>query len=311
MIIRKLGLLLAIFAFLSPISEAQILKDLGRSVKRKLSQKIERKVVETLAEEIANRAFRPINDVMDDWIRENMKQDSAYAGVSDDSLAILMRTNYGKILGSLNQAANLPPSYSFDHTMDIVVTDDGKSHPMKWYIMENGDAMAFEQLDGNESQLMLMDIKNDIIVMYNLKDRTGQALPGMMSLGTAFAAAEMEKENYDPMSAIKKGGSKTVAGYKCDEYMFEDDEYQSEIWVSNEVPFDWKGAFGTLVSRVSPKLAEQNNQLMKGMMLESTTKEKGKKRGKFKSVSTWMTKSIDSSTFSIDNAKYQFGIDME
>jgi|GEM_PF-981493 len=310
-LIKTIGLTLIMVAVLAPTSEAQILKELGRSVKRKIGEKIERKVVETLAEEIARRAFRPINDVMDDWIRENMKQDSTYAGLSDDSLAIIMRTNYGKILNGLNQAANLPPSYSFDYTMNIVVSDNGESHPMKWYIQENGDAMAFQQMTGDEDQMMLMDIKNDIIVMYNLKDKTGQALPSMMSMGAAFAAAEIENEAYDPMSRMKKGGTKTVAGYACQEYMYEDEENISNVWISDEVPFDWSSAFGTLVGRVSPKLAEQNSEWTKGMMLESVTKEKGKRKGKFKSVSTWETKSIDSSTFSIDNSKFQFGMDME
>jgi len=98
----------------APSTEAQILKDITRAAKKKLARKVEEKVVETIAEEIARQAFRPINDVMDDWIRENMKRDSTYAGISDDSLAVVMRENYSTILGNLNKAADLPPSYSFD-----------------------------------------------------------------------------------------------------------------------------------------------------------------------------------------------------
>lgn len=309
--LRLIALSLAMFFILSPTSEGQILKQLGNSVKRKLIKKAEDKVVETLAEEIARRAFRPINDVMDDWIRENMKQDSSYAGLSDDSLAIVMRTNYGKILGSLNKAADLPPSYSFDYVMDIIVTDDGDAHPMKWYILENGDAMAFEQNDGKENQLMLMDIKKDIIVIYNMDQKTGQALPGMMSMGAAFAASAMEENAQDLSTIVKKSGSKKVAGYTCEEYYFEDDEYETQTWVSDDVPFDWKSSFGTLVSRVSPKLMESNSSITDGMMLESTSKEKGKRKGKYKSVSTWETKRISKDSFTINNSEYQFGLEMQ
>lgn len=303
-----LSMLFAITAFNPVETQAQFLKELGRAAGNKLKKKVEDKVVETLAEEIARRAFRPINDVMDDWIRENMKRDSTYAGMSDDSLAIVLQGNYSKILNSMNRAADVPDSYEFEYVMDVKVTDGKDSHKIKWLIDEEGEIMAWEQLDGEEDQIMLMDLKNDIIVMYNQKTKEAQALPGMMSLGTAFAAASIENEAINPGEIVKKGGSKTVAGYKCDQYFYEDDEYESETWVSQDVPFSYKSAFGTLYQRVSPKLFKDGHEAMSGMMLEATSKEKGKRKGKYKSISTWETLSISEKPLVITNKTYKFGM---
>lgn len=307
-ILTLLGLCLC-FIISTPFeSDAQILKEIGRLAGRKLKKKVEDKVVETLAEEIARRAFRPINDVMDDWIRENMKRDSAYAGLSDDSLAIILQGNYSKVLSSLNQAAKVPASYDFEYSMDVRITDGKDANNITWLIDTEGKAMAWEQVEGDENQIMLMDLERDIILLYNKNTKEAQALPGMLSLGASFAATQVEVEGVDPMANMRKGGSKSILGYSSDQYFFDDDEFESESWVSDEVPFSYESAFGMLFQRVSPKLFKGDHEMYSGMMLEATTKEKGKKRGKYKSISKWETLAINEKSIVIDNQSYKFGM---
>jgi len=309
-LLKGIGLIIIMICLSPNISEAQFLKDVARSAKNKLARKIENKVVETLAEEIARRAFRPINDVMDDWIRENMKRDSTYAGLSDDSLAIIMQDNYGTILNSMNKAADVPDNYSFDYSMDITVTDDKDVHEMKMFLSEKSGVIGIEQYDGKEKQMMVMDIDKDIIVIYTLDKKEAQALPGMMSFGAAFANSAVPE--HKEFKVTKKGGSKNIAGYSATEFEVVNEDFISNIWVSNKVPFDWSDSYGKLVERFSPKSFQNaQDQFGNGMMLESTTKEFGKKKGKYKSESHWLTTNISEKEMTIDNKAYSFGYDTE
>ena len=308
-LLKGIGLIIMILCLSPTNTDAQFLKDVARSAKNKLARKVKDKAVETLAEEIARRAFRPINDVMDDWVRENMKRDSSYAGLSDDSLAIIMRDNYATILGSMNKAADLPPSYSFDYVMDITVTDGKEVNKMKMLLSKTAGVIGIEQMEGKDEQLMVMDVDKDIIVMYNKKKKTAQALPGMMSLGSAMTKSTIEDHEF---TVNKKGGSKTIAGYNATDLEIKSEKYITNAWISTNAPFDWSESYGRLVERFSPRSFNQaQEELGKGMMLESTTKEFGKKKGKYKSESHWLTTNISEKGMTIDNKAYSFGIDTE
>lgn len=306
-LLKGLGLIIMMLCLSPTNMDAQFLKDIARSAKRKIANKIERKVVETISDEIARRAFRPINDVMDDWIRENMKKDTLYTGVSDDSLAIIMRENYATIMGSMNRAGDLPPSYAFDYVMDITVTDGKDINKMKMMLSKSVGVIGIEQMEGNEKQLMVMDLDKDLIAIYDQKNKTVQALAGMMSLGSAMARSSMADHSFE---VNKKGGSKTIAGYNATELEIKSEDYITNAWISTDAPFDWNESYGLLVQRFSPKSFNQaGDELGKGLMLESTTKEFGKKKGKYKSESHWLTTNISASGLTIDNTAYKPGFE--
>ncbi|MBT8220416.1 MAG: DUF4412 domain-containing protein [Bacteroidia bacterium] len=311
-LIKSIGLIFIMLACASLDADAQILKDITRSAKRKFMKKVENKVVETIAEEIARRAFRPVGEVMDDWVRENMKRDSTYAGIPDDSLAIIMAENYGKILGSMNKAADVPESYTFDYRMNISISDEEGSNDMNMYVAANGGAIAYEQLDQKERQIMIMDVNKDIIVIYNLTTKEAQAIPSAFTMAASIVQYNEEQNTKPSYTVTKLGDIKKVAGYPCVKYLVDTDEYLNEVWVSTELPFDWEETYGAFVAKISPRsYSKAKDELSEGMMLESISKEKSDKKGrktKYKSESKYTTNEIAKEPLMLEKKDFKFAM---
>lgn len=109
------------------------------------------------------------------------------------------------------------------------------------YINTSNNDFAFEMQtvsaeDPSAVAAMSMVYDNDNQVVLMLTNTS----EGKLALVTGFDnedfMEEME-EDEDDYSYMKTGKTKTILGYKCDEYRVEDEEGTASIWVSREVPF--------------------------------------------------------------------------
>lgn len=99
--------------------DAQILGGFMNEAKRKLERKIEDKIIQAVSDELAQRAFKPIDQAIDSMMRKKY-QDSINNGQPFDHE--IMGEDYTVYLNSVN----LAEKYTFDVTQEVENIDYSK-----------------------------------------------------------------------------------------------------------------------------------------------------------------------------------------
>jgi len=152
---------------------------------------------------------------------------------------------------------------SYDYSGNIVMTiqtwdENGETEgPVLYttYVHNNneGFAMKFSQ-DGTGSTTMIFDYKEGKMIIMNAEngDKTGMVMQweGMADSLENFDYSEPpsdeEIEDFSKFNEnLKKtGNSKKIAGYKCDEYIYDDEESHAVLWMTDELPPElWANMF--------------------------------------------------------------------
>ena len=308
---QKPLIILLVLAFLIPqTAEAQLFKKLKDATKKKIEDRIEQKVVEELSEELARRAMKPINKAFDEYIKEayRSEQGEDYDPEKFDSVMQAAGRGYGEFLSGLNKAANIPESYSFDYLMAIETQEGNKEKEKittEMYFSGSGGAIGYGQnikQDDYDKMFMVMDPKNDVMVMYTEKNgkKTAQAVPSMFSLAKGFGAAYADEMDYSEIRIEPTGKTKKILGYNCQEYKGESEEDRFQFYSTNDLPFDWQDVYGDLIKSIAPKIFESSDGKFPGMALKSETYDKKEKR-KYK----WEVKKIEEKNLTLKTSDYE------
>lgn len=301
---KKLVVLILV-VITSNISQGQILGRIMNEAKRKVEQKVEDKIVQAVSEELARRAFKPIDEAMDSMMRQKYQDSVAHGQKVDWDKA---GKAYGDFLAGMNRAVTLPEKYSFDVTQEVEVIDySNKRTYLKLHYSKEGGYMGMETVDDKqEQQFIVMDMQQDAMVLFT-KDKkgkkTGQAIPNVMKLSAGLAASVKTDEASKPSFRIDKtGNSKKVAGYTCSEYKGQTDEENVMMYVSDNFPVDMRKGYVAYMSRIAPaSFTENSRQAVNGVMMEY---ENSRKDGKEKT--TWVTKKVSEKQFSVNVSEYSF-----
>jgi len=181
------------------------------------------------------------------------------------------------------------PSYSFDAYIQMEISNYKKNGSLDDQMMYDNYvnktkadyAMVFK--NDNDQSTIVFDTKNSAMLILTDSDgeKTGFATTidpeAMADLAEEYAEEE-ETVDLDEAYNIKKTGkSKNILGYKCDEYLTEDESTEIHMWVSEELGKDmrkeWlknKQTFGAMFTHA---------YALNGMVLEYDLldKENGKK----------------------------------
>ena len=136
-------------------------------------------------------------------------------------------------------------TYSFNVYIQMEITEYKKNGNLDDQIIydnylhkQDADyAMVFK--DEDDQSTIIFDTKNSAMLV--LSDADGEKA----GFATAIDPAEMAKiaedydddEDYDavPPNIKKTGKTKTILGYKCDEYLVEDEESEVHMWLSEKL----------------------------------------------------------------------------
>jgi hypothetical protein len=77
----------------------------------------------------------------------------------------------------------------------------------------------------------------------------------------------------------KTGRTKNIAGYKCEEYTFNDEETESEVWITTDLKMNTQDFFSTLF-----KTSLYSQGIPWGYMMEATTRQKNSGEKSFMQV---------------------------
>ncbi len=293
-------LLLSLF----PVGHAQgILNRVLKRSKDKIEDKVEQAIVEKASDAIARRVYRSMSDAFDKMLRDAWEADSSrYADREGDS------GNYGEWAATwmqrMNEAVDLPPSFSFDLRADVIIEDGKEKNLVILYLSATEPIFAMEQMEKKEKRIFLIDGEKDVVVLYmedSKGNKTAQAIPNMIS--TAASIGRQQAESNDDFHFEKMNKTKKIAGYNSEGYRAWDEEYESEFYLTTELDIDWRDSFGGMVEKFSGSGSFSDQPMMNGFLMESHTIPKKKPKDK----TSWLTQKVDKDTFTIQNADYTFG----
>lgn len=203
--------------------------------------------------------------------------------------------------------AELPDQYQFDLVLDIETTTDGKDPvPMSMMYRKDGQQLGIRTPTEKGINTVVIDNEHDLNVIFS-EDKKGKktvmAMPNMASsignYGIKTGHQQISGKTED-MSWKKTGKTKTVAGYTCQEYHAENDEYDALVYITNELGVSWLEATSASFSEMlsDPAMAQYSG--VEGTMMETRSTEK--KSGK---VSTWVTKEVHRNGATIKTGEYE------
>jgi len=300
---KSILFLLLAMSFALPV-ESQILGRATQRAVRQFERRIEEKLIGAIADEIARQAFRPVEEAIDSILREKY-QDSINREEVDWEL---MAESYAAFLNGLNEAANLPEQYEFDIRMDIEAVDyDGKKSKSIMFFSESSSIIGIENelSSDKEKQLVVIDIKEDLIVLYTTDKngtKTAQAVPSMIKLLSKMAPQNDTQSDEGEWKITKTGKTRTIAGYKTTQYKGDTEEEFIEFYASENFPITWQSSFGPYLEQFAPQAFTNRNEDIAGMVMQSTNIKKSDSSKK----SSWETTFVEKKQVIIKNSDYEF-----
>jgi hypothetical protein len=174
----------------------------------------------------------------------------------------------------LSEAANVKPDYEFDGFIDMEVTEsiDGEEREKTVYTTyidsESLDyGMVFREHGEEGTSTIIFDTENNLMLTLVEEDgeKSGFAVSYTPEQAEAIADefegenAELEEDAgvseeedveeiedadlYDPYKSYKTGKTKKILGYKCDEYVMDDEKAVATMWVTDELSKETKNTY--------------------------------------------------------------------
>lgn len=169
------------------------------------------------------------------------------------------------MMGLNNVKYDLAYNYTSSMRMDIETVDSASTEVNKGtyttYFDKNSKnfAMEFEGIDRESGQkqksLMIFDYKNMSMLILSEKDgqKSGIAMviPPDSTQNNNESEEKAEVANQEDLSAYNMyykptGRSKSIAGYNCKEFAYENPEGRVELWATNDLKYDYSSAYGQM-----------------------------------------------------------------
>jgi len=285
------AVLATILIFSSTTINAQILGRVFDRAADKISDRISDEISDAIARELEKKLMKSVDDAMDDMLKERYQRDSLDGSASG---------SYNDFLKAFLTPVDLPESYTFDMVLHADTRDyDGEKNKIEFMVTKDGSLLGVKSYQDDEDATIIFDMKNDIMVTYQIEDGEKQvlAMPNMLSVGGAFVKANIDEEDMET-TMEKTGKTKKIEGHKCNEWKIDSEETVTRAYIAEDFPISWKDSHSQFLSQVMP--TTKRDDLPEGMALksESKTKKKGKK-------SSFLVTKIDDAAYTINNGDYK------
>ena len=279
----KTVLVLILILFIGQVSNGQSFLD---KMKQKANKKIEKRLEEKLDKEMDEQLDKVENSI--DSLGAADGASESYESSEDRMQSRL--NNMMKGMGMSGEPVPIDDSYSFTELVQMHIESYDNSNEKTsngefiTHLNPEAKSMAYEVVSGdigeNQQGLFIIDTKNKAIILLN--DAEGEKTGIVYGMGGLFGdiedqiAEESEGEEEDIPDNIfanpnvtKTGKTKTIAGYKCEQYTYNDEETESEFWITDELKTSSSDFFSALF-----KTSVYTNGMGWGYVMESASKDK-------------------------------------
>lgn len=254
-------LLSVLFLSISYNSEAQVV---GKYLEKKMKQATRRagkKTDEKITKEMNKKVDKAVDNAFEGIISDEEKNEYPSRNYSSDSTS----TSTASMMKSLGLSSPENVEESYDYTGNILMSvqtwdDKGKTEGEINYVTYMSDeykGFAMEFYKENHRSLMIFDTRNGNMIILT---ESGGSKTGLV---TAYNTDSLWNDEYSMSETVeeqsiynknlqKTGRTKTIAGYSCDEYRYEDEEIEGNVWMTDELPTElWTRMFSANVIAAS------------------------------------------------------------
>ncbi len=287
-IFKTLLLLLSAMLVIQSVQGQALLRKMQQKTNRKLDQAIDRKIDEAIDKKIDETL-----DSIDGGSSSNYEADKAKRDAERDARMARILT------GISGEPVPFEDSYSFAHLIQMHVENYKKSGKLddsgdiNMYYSPDSKSMAYEMVSGDLAQqgegMFIIDAENGAMIILNDENGEKTAIVyGMsaffQSMGESYNQEDMDfsdsPESYlDNPNVTKTGRTKTVSGYSCEEYKYNDENTESEMWITKDLKMNAQDFFSTLF-----KTSNYANGMGWGYPMESTSIDKNSGEKSFMQV---------------------------
>lgn len=252
------------FAVLTSSSYAQVVTRLINKAANKAEDKTEERIekeadkaVEKEVNKVFNKLFGDSDEPSDSTVSEaSAPSTSGSGGSASTASSRAARNAYLGAMGISVGTANVKPLYEFDGYIEMTVTEFKKEKEKEKTIYTTyvdsksfDYGMHFKAPEEEDYSLMIFDTDNNLMVTLTDADgeKTGFAVAFTPEQAEAIAeeaeadAATGEAE--DAYKAYKTGKTKNILGYKCEEYLIEDENETVTMWVTRDLNREMKKTY--------------------------------------------------------------------
>jgi hypothetical protein len=248
-------------------------KKIENKTKQKVNERVDRKIDQTI-----DKSLDKIEDP-----NTYKKSDST----NTDEIPTQTETNTNSIFKSGNKS-NVLNEYQFsqDVLMEMESFDKkGKSNGinnMRMLFNDNGEYFGGEMIvnDKGTSSSMginIFDWKNNqmISLINNGGMKIGMVID-MKSVANSVSETDTEDTTSQETTFKKTGKTKTILGYLCEEYLAENEETLTEIWIAKDVKINMGNAFQYITENQKSKKNKMNypENAPEGFMMETISVNK-------------------------------------
>ena len=270
-----ISFLMCTFLLLTSASNAQsILNRLGKKIKEKVEQKTEQQVEEEVEQ--------TLNDIFDkdstDEIENNKEN-------QQDNINSILNG-----IGISGEPAPIEDSYLFESKIQMHMesyNSDGKMESdgdLITWISPDIKNFAYEFISGDIENsgkgTFIMDIENQSMIILSEEDGNISGIVYGFDTSNLDNTNEQSVENLNDESIqsihsnphiTKTGNSKTIEGYSCAEYIYDNpsENIEGVFWVSEDVNIMTRDLMGTIL-----KSASYSNGMPWGFVMESESTNK-------------------------------------
>ena len=249
-------------------------------VKKKANQKIEERLEKKLDKTMDKQLDKLENSI------DSLGNGGATSDTPEQREHMLQKrmSTMMKGMGMTGEPVPVEDSYTFTELvqMHLEMYDNSEqktSHgEFITHLNPNSQSLAYEVVSNDigdtEQGLFIIDSKNKAIILLNDRDREKTGI--VYGMGTFFedlGEPEGEEEIPDNVFAspylTKTGKTKNIAGYKCEQYLYNTDETESEFWITDALKTGSHDFFRSLF-----KTSAYTNGMGRGYVMESHTKDK-------------------------------------
>lgn len=251
----------------------------AQSLMKGLKNKVQQKVNERINQEAEDQVNKEIDKQI--GIDDEETRDSLNAERNQRRMNGMLKN-----LGIGGEPIPIADSYSFSQAIEMYLeTFDASGKKIsegEFITLLNNDmkSMAYQATSGDMAEkskgVFIVDAVNKATIVLNEENgkKTGLVF-GLDSLstegkaGTDFSEVEETPEFYTAHPNVKKTGrTKTIAGYKCEEYIITGNDSKAEVWITRNLKLNTYDFFSTLF-----KVETAVTGIGWGYLMESTQTE--------------------------------------
>ena len=282
----RIGLLMIFGFFIAKGSSAQgLMKGLKIKAQDKIEQRIEQRANEKIDREIDKQLDNAEDELFKKEKEEEEKDNNGNSDSNGNNNSDERLTSMMKRMGVGGAPVPIKDGYSFNSLVQMNIESfDGTGKKISegefiTHLSSNSKSMAYEFISGDMAEpgmgMIIVDAENNATII--LSEEKGQKTALVTGLGTVFES--LKEENIEELdltetpetylanpNVSKTGRSKTIAGFKCEEYKYTDVNSVSNYWITQDIKMNTKDFFSTLF-----KTSLYTHGMAWGYMMEATT----------------------------------------